>query len=53
MIKDCNIQKSIVISRELNEKLVAEAKRQYFGTTSQLIRKILADYFRNKEKETL
>lgn len=49
MIKNSNIQKSIVISKELNDKLNAEAKKEYFGTTSQLIRKILSDYIRDKD----
>lgn len=52
MIKDCNIQKSIVISKELNEKIEEEAKKNY-GSFNWMIRKILTDYFRNKEKETL
>lgn len=53
MIKDYNIQKSIVVSKELWDKLSKEAKKQYCGTTSQLIRKILADYIKNIEKEIL
>lgn len=53
MIKDTNIQICIVIPKELNAKLKQEAKKQYYGTTSQLIRKVLADYIKDKEKETL
>lgn len=53
MIKDSNIQKSIVISRKLWEKLAIEAQRQYYGTTSQLVRKILADYIESIEKGSI
>lgn len=49
MIKDINIQKSIVVPKELWQKLEEERKKQYYGTTSQLIRKILADYIKNIE----
>lgn len=49
MIKDSNIQISLVIPKELNEKLKIEANKQYYGTTSQLIRKVLADYIKDRE----
>lgn len=53
MIKDTNIQICIIIPKELNDKLTQEAIKQYYGTKGQLIRKILADYMKDKEKETL
>lgn len=49
MIKDTNIQKSVVISRELNAKIEQEAKKN-FASSNWVVRKILTDYFRNKEK---
>lgn len=50
MIKDTNIQKSIVIPKELEEKIVKEAKENY-GSFNWVIRKVLTDYFRDKEKQ--
>lgn len=49
MIKETNKQRSVVLSKELDDKLIKEAKANYFGSTNQLIRKILIEYFRNKE----
>ena len=50
MIKETNIQVCIIIPKELNDKLKKEAMNQYYGTKGQLIRKILADYMKDKEK---
>lgn len=47
MIKDSNIQKSIVISRELNAKINEEAKKS-FSSSNWVVRKILTDYFKKK-----
>lgn len=52
MINEKNIQRSIVIPKELNAKIEEEAKKNY-GSCNWVIRRILTDYFRNKEKGNL
>lgn len=48
MVKDSNMQKTIVISKELNEKIKEEAREKEVST-NWVIRKILTDYYREKE----
>lgn len=51
MIKESNIQISAVIPKEIDEKLKRDAKKA-FGSKNWMVRKILTDYYRNKEKGT-
>lgn len=50
MIKDTNIQKSIVIPKSLEEKITKEAEENY-GSFNWVIRKVMTDYFINKENK--
>lgn len=53
MIKDTNKQISIVIPKSINEKLKIDAKNHDNASRNWMARKILVEYYRNKEKETL
>lgn len=48
MIKETNIQKSVVMPKELANKIAKEAEEN-FTTFNQIIKKILIEYFKNKE----
>lgn len=50
MIKEANIQISAVIPKEINEKLKEDAKKHNDASRNWMARKILIDYYRNKEK---
>lgn len=47
---DTNIQRSIVIPKELNEKVKREAE-ELCTSTNCVIRKILTDYYKRKGRE--
>lgn len=52
MIKDTNKQISVVIPKEINEKLKHDAKKA-LSSRNWVARKIIVDYYKNKEKEKL
>lgn len=47
MIKDTNIQRSIVLPKELANKINAMAKENY-TTFNAVVKQILIEYFKNK-----
>lgn len=47
MIKDSNVQKTIVIPKEIAEKIKEEAKKHYCSE-STMTKLILIEYFKNK-----
>jgi hypothetical protein len=47
MIKDTNIQRSIVLPKELANKITAMAKENY-TTFNAVVKQILIEYFKNK-----
>lgn len=47
MIKDTNIQIPIIITKELNEKIIKEAKEN-FASRNWVIRKIITDYYKEQ-----
>ena len=47
MIKESNVQKTIIIPKEIAEKVKQEAKKNYC-TESTMVKLILIEYFRNK-----
>lgn len=47
MIKDTNVQKSVVIPRDIAEKIKQEAQKNYCSE-STMIKQILIEYFKNK-----
>lgn len=49
MIKDTNKQICVVISKEINEKLKEEAKKNNDASRNWIARKILTDYFKDKQ----
>lgn len=51
MIKDNNVQRSIVLTKELNDKINAIAKENCTSFNS-VVKKILSDYLKEKENDT-
>lgn len=49
MVKDTNIQRSIVLPKEIADKINELAKNDYL-TFNGLVRKILVEYVREQEK---
>lgn len=49
MIKDTNMQRSIVLPKEINEKINDLAKENY-TTFNAIVKQILVEYFKNNEK---
>lgn len=47
MIKDSNVQKTIVIPKDIAEKIKQEAKKNYCSE-STMVKFILIEYFKNK-----
>ena len=47
MIKDSNVQKTIVIPKEISEKVKQEAEKNYCSE-SAMVKLILIEYFKNK-----
>ena len=47
MIKDTNVQKTIIIPKVIAEKIKQEAKEN-FCTESTMIKNILINYYKNK-----
>lgn len=47
MIKDSNVQKTIVIPKKIAEKIKQEAENNYCSE-STMIKQILIEYFKNK-----
>lgn len=47
MIKDSNVQKTIVIPKEIADKIKQEAKKNYCSE-STMAKLILIEYFKNK-----
>lgn len=47
MIKDSNVQKSVVIPKEIAEKIKQEAEKNYCSE-STMMKIILIEYFKNK-----
>lgn len=47
MIKDSNVQKTIVIPKEIAEKIKQEAENNYCSE-SAMVKLILIEYFKNK-----
>lgn len=47
MIKDSNVQKTIVIPKEIAEKIKHEAENNYCSE-STMVKLILIEYFKNK-----
>lgn len=48
MIKDTNVQKSIVIPKVISDKIQKEAEDSYISFNA-VIKKILIDYYKNKK----
>ncbi len=48
MIKDTNVQRTIVIPKEIAEKIDKEAKDNYCSA-STMVKKILIEYYKNKK----
>lgn len=48
MIKDTNVQRTIVIPKEIAEKIDKEAK-EYYCSSSAVVKKILIAYYKNKK----
>ena len=47
MIKDSNVQKSIVIPKDIADKIKQEAEKNYCSE-STMVKIILIEYFKNK-----
>lgn len=47
MIKDSNVQKSIVIPKDIADKIKQEAEKNYCSE-STMVKLILIEYFKNK-----
>lgn len=47
MIKETNIQRSVVLPKEIYEKINALAKENY-TTFNAIVKQILIEYFKNK-----
>ena len=47
MIKESNVQKSVVIPKEIAEKIKQEAEKNYCSE-SRMMKLILIEYFKNK-----
>ena len=47
MIKESNVQKSVVIPKEIAEKIKQEAEKNYCSE-STMMKLILIEYFKNK-----
>lgn len=50
MISETNMQRTIVLSKELDTKLKADADKN-FSSVACVIRKILTEYYREKESK--
>ena len=47
MVKSTNIQRSVIIPKEIAEKIKKEAEENY-TTFNNVVKKILIDYYKNK-----
>ena len=47
MVKSTNIQRSVIIPKEIAEKIKQEAEENY-TTFNNVVKKILIDYYKNK-----
>lgn len=49
MIKDSNIQISVVVPKEIDDKLKQDATKA-LSSKNWVVRKIILDYYKNKDK---
>jgi hypothetical protein len=47
MIKESNVQKAVIIPKEISKKIEADAKKNYCSF-STMVKQILIEYYKNK-----